>query len=163
MGWSQQGNLKGPQGVQGIQGVQGNPGAVGPAGLTWKGAWSNATAYAVNDSVSWGGSTYYASVAKAAGQPPPTGTAADPGTDDSAVNAGWAVLSVQGSQGVQGIQGIQGNAGVQGIQGTQGTAGTAGTRGSLWYSGNGAPGTIAGALAGDKYLDLTSGDVYTFS
>ncbi len=63
-----------------------------------------------------------------------------------------AVGKIRGPQGIQGIQGIQGVQGQQGIQGP---------RGSLWYLGNGAPGAIAGAADGDKYLDTANGDVYS--
>jgi hypothetical protein len=64
---------------------------------------------------------------------------------------------------IKGPQGPQGPQGNPGTPGTPGTAGTAGARGSLWYTGTGAPGTIAGAQAGDQYLDTTSGNIYTFS
>jgi hypothetical protein len=63
-------------------------------------------------------------------------------------------------KGPQGPQGPQGNAGTPG---TAGTNGAAGARGSLWYTGSGAPGTIAGSQAGDQYLDTASGNVYTLS
>lgn len=163
MAWSAVGNIRGPQGQQGQQGpqgIQGPPGEVGPAGLNWRGAWSNANAYAINDAVSWGGSSYWATAAKSAGQPPPTGTAGDPGSDDAALNAGWALLSMQGAQGQQGIQGVEGP---QGTAGTPGTPGSPGTRGSQWYTGTGAPGAIGGSIPGDKYLDLATGDVYNLT
>lgn len=179
MVWNAAGNIKGPQGPQGpagAQGPQGVAGPVGPAGLTWRGPWSNVTAYGVDDAVSWGGSAYFATAPHAAGSnQPPTGTTADPGADDTALNAGWALLSVQGAQGPigpQGPAGAQGPAGIQGAQGIQGPAGTAGAtgpagpqgaRGSNWYTGNGAPGTIGGSLPGDKYLDLDTGDIYTLT
>jgi hypothetical protein len=143
---------RGDVGPQGVQGVQGDPGPVGPAGLTWRGAWSNAATYAINDHVTWGGSSYYSTTTKAAGQAPPTGTAADPGTDDTAVNAGWALLTMQGATGPQGPQGPQG---IQGIQGPQGATGIA----EVWYSGAGAPSGATGAV-GDWYLNTTNGDVY---
>lgn len=185
MAWAQQGNIRGPEGpagAAGAQGAQGVQGPAGPAGLTWRGAWANANAYAVNDAVSWGGSTYFATAGHAANaNQPPTGTTAAPGADDTAVNAGWAVLSLEGAQGPQGIQGpagpagaagaqgaqgIQGPAGAAGVagpQGAQGPAGTNGARGSQWYTGHGAPGAIGGVLAGDQYLDLDTGNVYTFA
>ena len=50
-----------------------------------------------------------------------------------------------------------------GAKGDQGTVGTAGTRGSNWYTGSGAPGAVTGSSAGDQYLDVTSGDVYTLA
>lgn len=158
MAWSVAGNIRGPQGIQGVKGDPGNAGATGPAGpagLTWRGAWSNANSYAINDSVGWGGSTYFATVAKAAGSPPPTGTAADPGTNDTGTNEGWQALSLEGAQGPQGVPGSPG------AKGDTGNTGATGTRGTNWYTGVGAPGTIAGSLAGDKYLDTSSGDVFT--
>lgn len=187
MAWEAAGNIRGPQGPAGPQGPQGPAGPVGPAGLNWKGAWSNSSPYVTNDHVTWGGSSYYATANRNAGQAPPTGTAADPGSDDTAVNAGWALLTMQGStgpqgpqgeqgvqgnpgvagatgpQGQQGPQGIQGDQGPQGGQGIQGQQGATGQRGSLWFEGTGAPGTIGGSLPGDKYLDLATGDVYTLS
>lgn len=186
-GWTLGGNIKGPAGAtggtgaQGPQGPQGVAGPVGPAGLTWRGAWASGSSYAVNDAVGWGGSSYWATATHNTGTAPPTGIAADPGVDDTAVNTGWALLSQQGAQGATGPQGVAGPTGptgptgatgpqgVQGIQGPQGATGTtggtgtAGIRGSLWYTGTGAPGTIAGAATNDQYLDLASGNVYTFA
>lgn len=48
---SQKGDT-GAQGDQGIQGIQ------GPEGLVWKGAYSGATAYVIDDAVSYNGSSY---------------------------------------------------------------------------------------------------------
>lgn len=50
-------------------GATGPQGATGPAGLTFQGAWSNATSYAVNDAVSFGGSSYLATVASQGAEP----------------------------------------------------------------------------------------------
>jgi hypothetical protein len=63
-------------------------------------------------------------------------------------------------KGPTGPQGPQGNAGTAGAAGSNGTNGA---RGSLWYTGTGAPGTIAGSLPGDQYLDTASGNVYTLA
>lgn len=164
MGWNVAGNIRGPQGPQGIQGPQGPQGGVGPAGpagLTWRGAWANANAYAVNDAVGWGGSTYFATAPHAANaNQPPTGVTADPGVNDAAVNAGWALLATEGAAGPQGPQGPAGAAGAPGVQGIQGPQGQ---RGTNWYSGHGVPGVIAGSLPNDKYTDLDTGDVYTLT
>jgi hypothetical protein len=133
--------LQGIQGVPGPQGIQGIQGPIGPAKITPRGAYNQATQYVEGDVVTWGGSSYYAlNPAPAAGSPP-TGTNADPGADDTAVNAGWGMLAIQGAQGIQGVQGVQGNTG---------------TRGSLWYTGHGAPpgGGILGQLDNDQYIDL---------
>src|SRR6185437_5378396 len=59
----------GPQGIQGIQGPIGPAGPTGPTGavgaagpqgppVSFQGAWSSATAYAVGDAVSFNGSSY---------------------------------------------------------------------------------------------------------
>lgn len=56
-----------------------------------------------------------------------------------------------------------GPAGPQGPPGPQGPTGTTGQRGTVWYTGSGLPGTISGALPGDKYVNLDNGNVYTFS
>lgn len=66
---------QGPQGPAGPKGSQGDPGAQGPAGprgFTWRGAYSSATAYAINDAVSSGGSSYVAT-APIQGIAPPAG------------------------------------------------------------------------------------------
>lgn len=168
MTWSTVGNIRGPQGVpglQGVQGVQGVPGAVGPAGLNFRGAYSAATQYTKNDSVAFGGTTYFAlDPAPTMGTPP----TADPNGDDTAVNTGWAVLALEGArglQGAQGLQGIQGTPGTAGATGATGQTGPTGARGSQWYVGSGAPITAnyPGAVAGDQYLDSVTGDVYTFA
>lgn len=58
---------------------------------------------------------------------------------------------------------LKGAKGDPGTNGTNGTNGANGARGSLIYTGTGAPGTIAGAQAGDQYLDTATGNWYTFS
>lgn len=63
----------GPRGIQGVKGDQGNQGvagAVGPAGLTWRGAWSNVTAYVVNDAVTRAGASWRCILAHTAHEPP---------------------------------------------------------------------------------------------
>jgi Collagen triple helix repeat (20 copies) len=50
----------GPAGPAGPQGPAGATGPAGPAGLTHRGAWGASTAYAVNDAVTYGGSSYRA-------------------------------------------------------------------------------------------------------
>jgi hypothetical protein len=56
-----------------------------------------------------------------------------------------------------------GPVGPQGPAGPQGLPGPGGQRGTVWFTGSGAPGVIAQALPGDKYVDLDNGSVYTFS
>lgn len=49
------------------------------------------------------------------------------------------------------------------VDSSTGNAIVVGPRGTNWYTGHGAPGTIAGSLPGDQYLDLDTGDIYTLS
>jgi hypothetical protein len=138
MAWTVQGNIRGPQGpagATGATGAKGDAGPVGPAGLTWRGAWSAATAYALDDAVGWGGSSYFATTAHAANSAPPTGTAADPGTNDSALNAGWALLATEGATGPQGAQGATGPKGDTGATGVQGPTGLKGDTGDTGPAG----------------------------
>ena len=70
-------------------------------GLIWKGAWSNTTAYAVNDAVSSGGSTYICVHADTGHQPP---------------NATyWSLLAAKGDTGNQGDPGQKGDPGDPGL------------------------------------------------
>lgn len=172
MPWSVAGNIRGPQGPQGptgSQGPQGPTGPVGPAGLTWRGAWDNVTAYVADDAVSRHGATWFAAGAIAAGNDP------NPSGDGVTAANGWALLAAEGAQGPQGPagptgpqgatgpQGPTGSTGPTGPQGPTGAQGPQGVRGTNWYTGVGAPGTITGAVAGDQYLDTSTGDVYTLS
>jgi hypothetical protein len=76
----------------------------------------------------------------------------------------WSqVGNIKGPKGDKGDPGIQGPQGNPGTAGSQGPAGTAGARGAFWYTGTGAPGTIAGSLPGDQYLDTATGNIYTLS
>ena len=70
-------------------------------GLIWKGAWSNTTAYAVNDAVSSGGSTYICVQAHTGHQPPNT--------------TYWNLLAAKGDTGGQGNPGQKGDQGDPGL------------------------------------------------
>lgn len=194
MAWTTVGNIRGPQGpvgstgasgATGPQGPTGAAGAAGPAGLTFRGSYATATAYAVNDAVGYLGASYYATA------PHPANDGVPPvNVERGPTNTGWALLASEGatgpagavgpagptgaqgaagptgstgSPGATGATGGQGPQGVQGVTGSTGAAGAQGTRGSQWYVGAGAPGTIAGSQAGDQYLDNVSGAVYTLS
>ena len=73
-----------------IVNIVGPIGPVGPAGLAWKGVWNVATAYIVNDAVSFGGASYFCIVNVTGGSNPPA----------NATN--WALLASQGAQGPAG-------------------------------------------------------------
>lgn len=128
----------GAQGAQGIQGVQGpigptglkgDTGATGASGITWKGAWSSATAYVKNDAVRHQGSSFYALQAST-NQAPQVDSNNAPVT-----SAFWDVLSIQGAKGDQGAVGATGPAGVAGAQGLQGVKGDTGATGPTGATG----------------------------
>lgn len=136
----------GARGAPGPQGT-GTAGAVGPAGpqgLTWRGTWSNTTAYAANDAVPFNG-TSYISIQAGVGHQPDTsptfwsvlahvGATGTAGTNG--VNGAQGTPGIQGTPGTIGIQGVPGSTGTAGTNGVNGTPGTAGTNGT-----NGSPGT----------------------
>lgn len=65
-----------------------------------------------------------------------------------------------GEKGEQGEQGPQGN---PGEQGPQGDTGPQGPRGAGVSSGEGAPTESGSEVAGDLYVDLSTGDVYSWT
>lgn len=136
---------QGPVGPQGAQGPAGASGAAGPAGaggpqgpagvpgvkgLTWRGDWAGASAYAVDDAVSHGGSAWIA-VAPSRGVAPPS--------------LDWQLLASAGAQGIQGVAGANGTQGPQGLQGPQGVAGVDGPQGPAGPQGLGGAQGPAGA------------------
>jgi len=77
---------------------RGNTGATGPAGLVWRGAWASATAYAVNDAVTYNGSSYRRTVA---------GTTVTTPNNDA---TNWELIAAQGTAGSTGSTGPAGPA-----------------------------------------------------
>ena len=181
MAWSVAGNIRGPQGTAGATGATGSTGATGPAGATgtagttYRGAWTAVATYAAGDIATRHGGAFIAPGAITANNDPNAsgdGQTATNGWDPYAVEGAQGPTGATGSTGATGPAGATGSQGIQGATGPTGSAGStgptgptgsAGTRGSNWYTGTGAPGTIAGSAVGDKYLDTASGDVYTLS
>jgi hypothetical protein len=90
-----------------FQPLAGPAGATGPAGppgasVIWRGTWAAATAYAVNDAVTYNGSSYIRTIAGT--------TATNPASDTT----NWAVLSSKGDTGAQGPTGATGATGPAG-------------------------------------------------
>jgi hypothetical protein len=116
----------GGTGAQGPAGATGATGPQGPPGLLWRGAWSAAAAYAVDDVVSDQGSSYVRIVAGS--------TATPPGTDST----NWqevAAAGAAGSTGPPGQAGPQGTTGPAGPQGQPGEAGPPGPPGQTGPAG----------------------------
>jgi hypothetical protein len=140
---------QGTQGAQGIQGIQGIPGPKGDDGVEWRGPWSSANAYVVDDAVVRNGTSYIC-IAPHTNQEPPnltywdllaskgdagaTGAKGDKG--DQGIQGPSGPKGDKGDKGDQGIQGIQGVPGPQGIPGTQGIQGNPGPQGDKGDKGD---------------------------
>jgi len=97
---------QGPQGLQGIQGERGEKGDPGlpGVGVEWKGEWSNAATYSLNDAVGYQGSSY---VSKQ-----------DANTNHVPMETAWWDLWVQkGDTGATGAPGADGEDGQDGAPG----------------------------------------------
>jgi len=129
----------GATGAQGPSGPTGPAGATGPAGtngtsITWLGPWSKTNTYAVNDVVSYNGSSYI-SLSGNTGQEPDI----SPGSWNLVASVG-----AQGSAGVQGPIGLTGATGPPGAAGPQGPVGATGMPGPTGAAGpQGPAGTLA--------------------
>jgi collagen type VII alpha len=110
--------VAGPQGAIGSAGATGATGAAGSVGMNFRGAWSAAAEYAVNDAATFAGSTYLAQVA---------GSNAEPDLYPSS----WVVLAQLGSTGATGAQGVAATVSVGTVTtlaaGSQATAANSGT------------------------------------
>lgn len=151
--------LTGPAGAQGLQGPMGSQGPAGPVGMTFRGAYSSATNYALADGVIYGGAGYVSLVNGNHGNTPDQSPAA------------WALFASGGAgpagpQGLQGPQGLTGSAGPQGATGATGVAGATGPQGPpvANYTGNYSSTTNyalhdAVSYGGSTYVSLVAGNV----
>ena len=118
-------------GTTGATGPIGPSGATGPVGVQYQGAYSAAATYAIGDTVTSGGSSYYSLQAGNINH--------TPGISPSY----WAVLAAVGDTGATGPQGATGVAGSNGINGTNGVDGVTGPVGPTGATGPaGATGVI---------------------
>jgi hypothetical protein len=132
--------VQGPQGPIGVDGQLGPQGPQGPAGtgFQFRQAFDNTLAYAVNDVVSFSGSSYVANLTINAGDLAPD------------VNPNWSLMAKQGAPGTDGgigpagPQGTQGNPGPQGTQGLTGGIGPQGPQGPIGLTGAQGPQGLPG-------------------
>jgi hypothetical protein len=158
----------GPQGAPGVNGLNGATGATGPAGaaglngtngtpgLVWQGAWSSSGNYAVNDAVSYGGTSYLSLTASNMGQRP------------DLYPASWAVLAAAGAAGAAGATGATGATGPQGPAGATGVAGATGATGAtgavgmnfrgVWSAAAGYAVNDSVTFGGATYLAVAAGN-----
>lgn len=144
----------GPQGVAGSQGVQGNAGPQGPQGATgpqgppvakYTGNYGATITYALNDVVSFGGSSYISLAAGNVGNTP------------SFSPVQWAVLVAQGATGPAGVAGPAGPAGMTGATGAMGATGPQGPPLSFlggWLIGTNYGVGSAVSFGGSSYVAL---------
>jgi len=132
----------GPQGATGASGAKGATGAAGAVGMNFRGVWSAAAEYAVNDAVTFAGSTYLAQVA---------GSNAEPDLYPS----DWVVLAQMGGIGATGAQGAAATVSVgtvttlaAGAQATVTNSGTAQAAMLNFGIPQGAAGTGSGSGSG---------------
>jgi hypothetical protein len=167
----------GLKGDSGAQGLKGDTGARGPAGLTWRGAWAEGTAYLVNDAVQSAGAAYVATATSTGSAPPGaawtllaasgaagadvTGASLDVG-DTHCPAGGVKYTSVSGDafvcngyDGLKGDKGDKGDTGAQGLKGDTGAQGTQGLKGDTGSQGPkgdtgaaGTPATVANVSCG---------------
>ncbi|MDX0801736.1 hypothetical protein GOD37_22495 [Sinorhizobium medicae] len=126
----------GPQGPQGPTGPQGPIGPTGPQGtkgMKWEGPYSSATAYQVDDVVSYAGASYICIAA---------GTNRTPSGQPSY----WSVVSAKGDTGPQGPTGPTGATGPQGPTGATGAQGIQGVKGNTGATGPQGPQGEPGAF-----------------
>ncbi|HEX5235973.1 MAG TPA: IPT/TIG domain-containing protein [Silvibacterium sp.] len=137
--------LPGPTGATGLTGPRGPIGATGPAGangigFTFLNAFDPFATYAVNNVVSYNGSSYIAIVPNG---PNPNGPAPPQ-------SASWSLMAAAGAAGPAGAvgstgpQGPMGPAGVQGLMGNTGPAGPAGPAGPQGPAGQTGPQGLMG-------------------
>jgi hypothetical protein len=133
----------GPQGPRGITGAPGAPGPPGANGIgfTFLNAFDPYATYALNNVVTYNGSSYVAIVPNG---PNPTGPSPD--KDPS-----WSLMAAGGTVGATGPAGPQGPMGVQGPQGLLGNPGPAGPAGPI-----GPQGAVGGVLSYVTQSSLTS-------
>jgi hypothetical protein len=102
-----------------------------PMLFVWRGEWSAAERYIVNDWVSLGGNTYICIAPADASSTPPSSDA-----ERWALMAGNGAKGDKGDTGPQGVQGVKGDTGPQGVQGVKGTPGAQGVNSGdalEWY------------------------------
>jgi len=136
-------------GLTGAQGPQGDPGPAGPAGpgLTFKGSFNAAIAYAINDAVNFNGSSYVALAATKIGDRAPD------------ANPAWSLMAQQGTTGPAGSAGPAGPQGATGPAGPPGPI--SGVTAGTGLMGGGTVGNVLLSLDTTKVPQLNSGNVFT--
>lgn len=115
--------IPGATGASGLSGPQGQQGTPGPVGMTFQGAYSSTTNYALADGVLYQGSSYVSLVAGNHGNTP----------DQSPQQ--WTLFAASGTPGATGPAGTPGATGPIGPAGSQGPIGPTGATGATGPQG----------------------------
>jgi Collagen triple helix repeat (20 copies) len=139
-------------GATGAAGPQGPAGPTGPAGQNGTGfklqsAFASTTLYAVNDVVTYDGSTYVALN--------PIQESNNGNLTPDADTTNWAVMAAAGAAGQTGPQGPQGPIGFTGPQGSQGAMGATGPQGLIGLTGMAGATGATGAAGPQGPIGLT--------
>ena len=136
----------GPMGLQGMPGPGGINGSDGNS-IAWRNSWDVTAAYNRNDAVSFGGSSYIATIAVSA-----SGKSPDQ-------NSAWNLLAQQGAPGPLGPAGAPGSQGPIGPLGLTGAPGPTGPAGSNGIEGK----TILWRNAWDVTATYATNDAVSFA
>ena len=175
MVWQVSGNIRGPQGPQGPVGPAGADGAgieiagsaptyaALPTGLGPADAGDGYLVEADGKLYIWNGTAWPADGAGVEFRGPQGPAGADGAQGATGAQGIKGDTGAAGAKGDKGDKGDPGDTGATGATGAAGAAGADGARGTRWFTGSGAPGTIAGSVAGDLYMDTADGTVYTLA
>jgi len=139
----------GATGAAGPQGATGAQGPVGPTGLTWRGAWSSAASYVVDDAVGYNGASWFC-----------INAVANSSTSPNSDPINWALLASQGAQGPSGTVGATGATGPQGATGPTGAAGPQGAAGPTGPTGATGPQGVSGTTGATGTAGLSAYQVW---
>ncbi len=141
--------LTGPQGPQGATGATGQ---TGPQGMTWQGLWNISKTYALNDAVTYNGSSYISLIANNTGNEPDTA----PG--DWSVVASVGAAGPAGPTGPTGATGATGNTGATGAQGPAGPTGPQGPAGptNIYFTSPNSNGTPIQITTSNEFYTIAT-------
>jgi hypothetical protein len=139
----------GATGPAGPQGSAGPAGAAGPAGTNGSGfnfrqTFDPTALYAVNDVVTFNGSTYVAVIANGPGNGTPDSSQCASGGPGNGSGPCWMVWAQAGTPGAAGPQGPMGPIGLTGVTGAQGPQGPQGAQGATGATGATGPAGLDG-------------------
>ena len=135
--------IPGVVGATGLQGLLGPQGLVGPVGLSFQGAYTSTTNYALGNGVSWEGAGWVSLIDNNHGNTP------DQSPAEWAMFAASGAVGAVGAAGATGATGVAGSNGVPGVVGASGATGAAGSTGAAGLAYQGAYSSATNYALGD--------------